>query len=440
MAKYLITGGAPLHGSVKIFGAKNSSFKLMIAALLADSPSTISNICFIRDVVVVKQLIESLGGQANFGQNKTLTVEGASLKEFEVKKEFGERSRASSMILPILLHRFKEAKVPLPGGDHIGSRPIDRHIEGLKALGAQIKIEEGVILASAPNGLKGAEYTFPKNTHTGTETLILAAVMADGPTVLNNAAEEPEINDLINFLNKMGADIGRTGYRQITIKGVTSLKGADFELMPDRNEAVTFACAALATSGDVTVENAREEHLKAFLAKVGVAGGGYEIVEGGIRFYSKGNLQATNVETANYPGFMTDWQAPWVTLMTQAQGESIVHERVFENRFGYAAALKKMGAFIELFNPRLENRENFYEFNSTEAQKDSYHAAKITGPTKLHGADLVVDDIRAGATLTLAALVAQGDSVLENIELIERGYENLDGRLLSLGARIVKRT
>src|SRR3972149_1722102 len=342
------------------------------------------------------------------------------------------------MLLPILLHRFKKAKVPLPGGDAIGSRPLERHREGLKALGVEIRGENGFLQAWAPRGLRGSEYTFKKNTHTGTETLILAAVLAEGPTVLNNAAEEPEINDLINFLNKMGADIGRTGYRQITIKGVGSLRGTSFELMPDRNEAVTFATAALATGGDILVETAREDHLRAFLDKVNQASGGYEVTGEGIRFFSKGPLKATSVETWHHPGFMTDWQALWVTLMTQSTGGSVVHERVFENRFGYVPSLQNMGAKIELFNPEVKNPEIFYEFNSSEVVENPFHAARIYGPTKLQGSQLAVNDIRAGATLTLAALVPQGQSTLENVELIERGYENLDGRLELLGAKIHK--
>ncbi len=438
MAEYLITGGQPLHGNVKIFGAKNSSFKIMLAALLSDEPSTISNICFVRDVIAVKQIIESLGGRAEVGANKTIKVSGQGLNKTEVSAEFGEKSRASTMILPVLLHRFGKGKVPLPGGDKIGERPLDRHVQGLEALGAVIKQNGDFIEAESPNGLVGGEYTFKKNTHTGTDTLLLAAVLARGTTVLNNAAEEPEVDDLIDFLNKMGASIRRSGFRQITITGVDKLHGSDFELMPDRNEAVTFACAALATAGDVFVEGAREEDLKAFLAKVDAAGGGYEAGDGGIRFYSKGALQATNVVTGIHPGFMTDWQAMWVTLMTQGTGESIVHEKVFENRFAFVSYLKQMGAAIELFNPPVEKPEEFYEFNYDGA-KDGVHAAKVIGPTKLKSANLEVSDIRAGATLTLASLVAEGQSILSNIELIERGYENLEGRLQNLGAKIVKR-
>lgn len=439
MAKYIITGGVPLKGSVKIYGAKNSSFKLMLASLLSDQTCRLSNICFIRDVVSVKKMAERLGAQVNFEENKTVSIIGANMNSFEVPLEFGKDTRASSMILPVLLHRFKKAKVPLPGGDNIGARSLDRHLDGLRALGVEVAIGDNQIEASAPNGLIGTTYAFKKNTHTGTETMILAGALAKGTTTLLNAAEEPEINDLINFLNSLGADIGREGSRKIVIKGVESLRGGNWKLMPDRNEAVTFACAALATGGDIFVEEARSDHLMAFLNKVNLAGGGYEVHDNGIRFFSKGPLSATQVKTSPYPGFMTDWQALWVTLMIQAQGESIVHERVFENRFGYTEYLKQMGAKIELFNPEVENPEEFYNFNLTDKKENSFHAAKITGPTQLNGTNLAVQDIRAGATLTLAALVAKGQSVIDNIELIERGYENLEGRLESLGANIVKR-
>ena len=439
MAKYIITGGVPLRGNVKIYGAKNSSFKLMLAALLSDQPCRISNICFIRDVVSVKKMAEAIGAQVNFEENKTVSLIGSGIHSFEVPLEFGKGTRASSMILPVLLHRFKKAKVPIPGGDNIGVRSLDRHLDGLRALGVEVAFGDNFIEASAPNGLIGNSYTFQKNTHTGTETMILAGVLASGTTTLLNAAEEPEINDLINFLNSIGADIGREGNRKIVIRGVSILGGGDWKLMPDRNEAVTFACAALATGGDVFVEEARSDHLMAFLNKVNQASGGYEVHDNGIRFFSKGPLAATQVETAPYPGFMTDWQALWVTLMTQATGESIVHERVFENRFGYTEYLKQIGANIELFNPEVENPEEFYNFNASERKENSFHAVKITGPTELHSTNLTVQDIRAGATLTLAALVAKGQSVIDNIELIERGYENLEGRLESLGANIVKR-
>ncbi len=438
MAKYIIEGGAPLHGRVKVYGAKNSVFKLILAAALSDQPSTISNVSLVRNVYVVKELLERLGGSVGFGENRTAVVHAENLKSFEIPQELGKESRASSMLLPILLHRFNKAKVPFPGGDNIGARSLDRHFAGLEKLGAKIATDGEFIVAEAPNGLEGADYTFEKNTHTGTETLLLAAVLAKGTTTLENCAEEPEVGDLINFLNLMGAKVQRVEKRKIVIEGVEKLHGAEYSAMPDQNEVVTFAAAALATKGDITIESAKEEHLTAFLERVEQAGGGVEKNPEGIRFFHKSELRATDVETAPYPGFKTDWQALWVTLMTQAHGESLVHERVYESRFGYVEDLKKMGANIELFNPSVENPQQTYNFNLEDRKENSFHAAKVTGPTKLHGADLVVSDIRAGATLTLAAITAEGKSTLENIEMIERGYENLEERLASLGAKIVK--
>jgi UDP-N-acetylglucosamine 1-carboxyvinyltransferase len=438
MAKYLVEGGIPLKGSVKIFGAKNSAFKLMLAASLSDSPSEISNICFIRNVYLVKELLESLGGSVGFSENRTAVVHASSLNKSEVSAELGKESRASAMAIPILLHRFGRAKVPLPGGDSIGARSLDRHYDGLSALGAKVKVTGDFIEVESPQGLVGTTYTFAKNTHTGTETLILAAVLAKGTTVLKNAAQEPEVDDLISFLNSMGARINRIKEREIEIEGVSKLNGARYKVMPDQNEAVTFACSALATKGDILVEEAQIEHLEAFVSKVKEALGGVEEVQNGIRFFYKEPLKATDVTTAPFPGFKTDWQALWTTLMTQASGESVIHETIYESRFAYVEDLKKMGAKIVLFNPPVGNPNEVYNFNLTDVKENSFHAARVVGPTKLHGTNLKVNDIRAGATLTLAALIANGQSVIDEIEFIERGYENLEGRLASLGAKIVK--
>lgn len=439
MARYIVTGGTPLQGKVRVFGAKNSVFKLMLAATLSDEDSTIENVCSIRNVFVVKEIIESLGGKAVINaESSSSIVSGKGITNFTVPSELGKESRASSMMIPILLHRFGQARVPFPGGDNIGARSLDRHFSGLERLGATISQVDDLIVSTAPGGLVGSDYTFEKNTHTGTETLILAAVLAKGQTVLNNAAQEPEVDDLISFLNKMGADICRVEARKIIINGVERLHSAIYRSMPDHNEVVTFACTALATKGDVFVQEAREEHLGAFVEKVREIGGGVELSDEGIRFFYKEPLQATNVETAPYPGFKTDWQALWVTLMTQAQGQSIVHERVYESRFSFVPDLQKMGAKIELFNPEVSDPETFYNFNLKDVRGDSFHAVKILGPTQLHGENLKVSDIRAGATLTLAALIAEGQSTIEDVEMIERGYENLEGRLQSLGAKIDK--
>jgi len=436
MAKYIIEGGVPLKGKVTVPGAKNAGFKLMIASLLSDEISTLSNISYIRDVISVKKIIGALGAKVEFSDDKIQISNG--IKSWEVPAELGIGSRASFMYLPVLLHRFKKGKVNLPVGDKIGERPINWFLEGLEKMGASIIKTDGLVEASAQNGLSGCNYTFPKNSHTGTEGLIIAAALASGKTKLENAAAEPEISDLITFLNKMGAKIKRVSERTIEIEGVNSLKGVVHKVMPDRNEVVTFGCIALGTKGDIEIENADPKFVEAFLEKVKEVGGGVETAEGGLRIFYKGELKSTNVETKPYPGFMTDWQSLWTALMTQANGESTVHETIFENRFGFVPNLQKMRAKVELFSPAVSDPARFYNFDWNSESAKYSHAAKIVGPTKLKGTDLEVTDIRAGATLVFAALMAEGESKLSGIEHIERGYENLEGRLSRLGARIRK--
>ncbi len=298
-------------------------------------------------------------------------------------------------------------------------------------------IYEGDAIHLQCEKLQGTQFCFSKKTHTGTEALILAAVKAEGRTVIENAGQEPEIDDLISYLNKMGAKVTRQPLDKIVIDGVKQLKGAIHQVMPDRNEAVSYAVAALATKGDIVVENAKEEHLKAFLQKIDEIGAEFSVSDYGIRFWYQRALKATDVKTAPEPGFMTDWQPLWTVLMTQAQGESHVIESVFDNRLQYIHQLNQMGASITLYQPSVEDPASFYEFDVTQ-QFASAHAAKILGPTSLSGTELTVPDLRAGATLTIAALIAQGRTTLHGIEHIERGYEDLDGRLRQLGANIQK--
>ena len=436
MSKYIIQGGAPLIGKVKLSGAKNAGFKQMIASLMTDEVVNISNTPSVRDVGVLKEIITDLGGQVKVGNSQRVTLSGKGLRSFELDPKYGSSARVSSMLVGPLLHRFKKAAFPRPGGDRIGDRPIDRHIDGLMAMGAKIE-EVGEYFVVSARKLKGTHYRFSKSTHTGTETLVMCAVLANGKTVLENAAAEPEVDDLIKLLNSMGAKVSRTKKRTIEIEGVSELHGAEHTVMPDRNEAVTYGCMALGTKGDIFITDAREEDLKAFIQKVTEANGGVEVKSNGVRFFTKGPLRATYVETEIHPGFMTDWQSLWVTLMTQAEGTSEVIERVFENRFAYVANLAAMGAQIELHNPKIKEPETFYEFNTLK--KDPYlHAAKITGPSLLGPINAEVSDIRAGATLVLAALIARGKTELSNIEHIERGYENLEYKLRELGAKIYK--
>lgn len=432
-----IKGGSKLSGEVSLNGAKNSGFKLMIAGLLSDEPSEITNFSKIGDIQSTAQIIKELGGEVVFGKNHILKVFGGDIEKNELSEKTGRLSRASTYFVGPLLRKFGKAVIPVPGGCKIGRRPLDRHLEGFRALGASCRQYGDYCLITAKK-LKGARYCFEKNTHGGTDVMIIASVLASGETVLENAAQEPEVDDLINFLNSMGAKIKRLPDRKIVISGVDNLRGTSFKVMPDRNEAVTFACAALITKGDIFVHDANPNHIKAFLTKVDECGGRYEIKKRGIRFFWRQPIQATKIKTQPHPGFMTDWQALWTVLMTQASGISTVNETIYENRFGYVSDLVKMGAKISLFNPRLKNPEKFYNFNWQDNQKEYFHAAKVFGPTLLRASKFNIIDIRAGATLILAALVAEGATVLESLDHIDRGYEKLDRRLSALGAKIVR--
>lgn len=432
-----ITGGTPLYGSVRVGGAKNASFKLMIAALLADTESRLLNFSHISDVNLVADIINYLGGSTSHAGERALFVNPQGLNSHTINKEHGEQGRFSTMFIPALLHRFGKAIVPAPGGDKIGARPLGWHFDGLKALGADVRWEDGMYIAEA-NQLTGTTYRFEKNTHTGTETLIMAAVKAKGRTVLENAAEEPEIDDLITFLNNMGAWIRRKPGRVIEIEGVDSLKGTIHKVMPDRNEAVSYACAALTSKGDIVVEDLPANLIKAFLENLDAINAGYEIGNYGIRFFYKDELKATKITTQIHPGFMTDWQPLMATVLTQCQGESILEEFIHPNRFQYVDALIKMGASIKKFNPEVTNPEATYNFRLEDDRPEYYHALRIQGPTDLKAGNFEVLDLRHGATLVIAALAAKGTSSIAGIEHIDRGYEALDEKLRSLGANITR--
>ncbi|MBP7768536.1 UDP-N-acetylglucosamine 1-carboxyvinyltransferase [Candidatus Woesebacteria bacterium] len=430
-----ITGGTRLYGSVRIGGAKNASYKLMLAALLATGESRLLNFSHISDVNTVAEIITYLGGGVSRAGERAIFINPDSLNGYTLDPKDGQQGRFSTLFIPILLARFGKAVVPNPGGDKIGKRPLDRHFEGLEALGATIKEENGMIYAETA-GLHGGTYRFSKNTHTGTETLILAAATATGTTILENAGEEPEIDDLIAFLNAMGAHISRKPNRVIEIIGTKDLAGTIYKIMPDRNEAVSYACAAIATKGDVIIENAQAEHLTSFLQKLDDINAGYDIGSYGIRFYYKGPLRSTTLTTEIAPGFMTDWQPLFATVLTQCAGESILHETIMQKRFQYVPELQQMGAQIETFQPEVNNPEEVYNFNLADETPNSYHAIKIAGPTPLHAGTFQVHDLRHGATLIIAALIADGTSYLSGVEHIDRGYETLAERLQSMGAQI----
>lgn len=438
MDKFIITGGKPLRGKVTLGGAKNVALKLLVASLLTDEPLVIHNVPEIRDVALMLEVLTSLGVKVS-RSGDAITVQNNHVGQFQVPLDIGARLRTSSMVIGPLLARYGKAMIPNPGGCRIGARPIDRHIAALGRMGAVIEYrsEDGYFYATAPEGLKGTTYEFAKNSHTGTETMILAAVLAKGETVIKGAAEEVEVDELIALLNHMGARIRRSAPREVTIEGVTSLHGAQYTIMPDRNEEVTFAIAAAVTGGNITVIGSQRQNLSAFLTAFTAVGGTYEAIdETRTRYSLSTSLRAVDVVTGVHPGFMTDWQAPWAVLMTQATGTATIHETVFENRFGYAEELKKMGAEIEPYDPEVSDPPGFYNFNWEDHTPGDHHAILIHGPTKLHNAILTMNDLRAGATLVLAALAAEGQSVLHGVEHIDRGYGKIEERLRKLGAII----
>lgn len=431
----IIEGGTPLKGVVRLGGAKNSSYKLMIASLLCSHENRLLNFSRIADVELVKQIIQKLGPKIYSAGERTMFINATKLNSSIIPQELGLASRASSLFITPLLARTKKAIVPLPGGDKIGSRSLDRHFDGLRALGVKLEIKNNLIHASCPQ-LTGASYTFSKPTHTGTETMIMAAVLAKGKTTLKNAALEPEVDDLINFLNQMGAKITRLINRVIEIKGVKELKPVIYKVMPDRNEAVSYAIAALITRGDIIVENAREKDLTAFLVKLQKTGAGIEKADYGLRFFYRKPLTAVDITTQPHPGFMSDWQPLWSVLATQCQGTSRIIETVFTSRFQFIRDLQSMDAEIQFFQPQVTNPENFYNFNLKDDRPVNFHGIKVSGITPLIGKTITITDIRAGATLALAGLAAQGQTVLTGLEHIDRGYEDFAGRLLKLGAKI----
>ena len=435
MEKFIIEGGRKLTGEISVSGAKNVAMKVLLTGLLTSKPIHVENIPLISSVMGTAELIRYIGIKVSINKNHTMEIHGNGLSKHALPLDMGGLYRTATMVLGPLLQRFGKAVVPNPGGCRLGLRPVDWHIEGLKRMGAKIKYDDGFFYASCKK-LIGVKFKFPKNSHTGTETLILAAVKAQGETTIENAATEPEVDDLIKLLVQMGARIKRVKERTLVIKGVTKLKGTDFRIMPDRNEAVTFAIGAIASKGKVVVKGAQKKHLTSFLENIVKIGASYKIIDDNkIVFFSKKKLKPISVTTNPHPGFMTDWQAPWTLLMTQADGQSQVVESIFENRFSYVKELSKMGARIEPFHPEVSNPKSFYNFSWT-LHHHLCQGIKITGPTPLHEGVLEVTDLRAGATLMLAAVIAHGKSIVYGIEHIDRGYENIENRISSLGIKI----
>lgn len=438
--KFVIKGGKRLKGAIAVSGAKNVALKALVAACLTDEEVAIQNIPLISDFMVMRDIIKNLGGEAEI-TGHTIAIEAKNFNTDKITLDAAAQIRTSAMFVAPLLARHGKAIIPNPGGCRIGARPIDRIVKGLRKMGFSVSYnsEDGYfyIKKTAKSNADRIHYTFEKSTHTGTETLLMIASLLPGiKTILDNAAEEPEIDELINLLNQMGAKIVRKERRLIEIDGVSKLHGTNFTIGPDRNEVVTFAIAAVVTKGDIFIKGADKVDLAAFIQRFELAGGGVENKKDGLRFYYKGKIKSVDIQTSIYPGFMTDWQGPWAVLMTQAAGDAVIHETVYENRFGYVSELQKMGADIELFNPKVSHPDRVYNFNLSDNSPKFFHAIKIKDPVPLHNAVVEISDLRAGATLVLAALAAKGESVIFGVTHLDRGYENFVEALKSLGADI----
>jgi UDP-N-acetylglucosamine 1-carboxyvinyltransferase len=412
--KFLIQGGVPLEGEITVSGAKNSALPVLAACLLTSGRVTLQRIPPVRDIATMEKLLKHIGARLT-REKGTLTVEAAEIEHAEAPYELVKTMRASSLVLGPLVARCGRARVSLPGGCAIGSRPINLHVSGLERLGARVTQAHGYIEAEAPNGLEGASYTFDRISVTGTEDLMMAAVLARGETLIDNAAREPEVVDVAALLTKMGASIEGAGTSTIRVRGVDRLHGAAHTIIPDRIEAGTFLVAGAITRGDLLVKGCAPDHLRALVAKLNQAGAEVaETASGDLRVRAKAKLKSVDVTTEEHPGFATDLQAQFMALMTQADGISIITETIFENRFMHALELARMGA-----NIRLDGRR-----------------ALVAGAITLSGAEVIASDLRASASLVLAGLAAPGETVIDRVYHIDRGYEKIESKLAGAGARI----
>ncbi len=427
---YLITGGTPLHGEVAISGAKNAVTKMIIASLLTTEPCTLRNVPLLGDFDLTIKMCEDLGAQVRV-EDHTLTIVTPDIHKTTISAEVGGLNRIAVMTIGPLLHRCGEVHIPRPGGDRIGPRPIDFHIQGLRQMGANIVEHGNEYHCTATQRLHGATIKLPFPSVMATENFLITASLAKGVTIIENAALEPEIVDLIKLLQKMGAIIEIKVDRRIVVEGVKQLHGASHTLLSDRNEAVSLAIATYLTHGDVYLRHAQQDTLLTFLNTLSKMGLRFTIDDEGIRFTGDEHIPpAIALETDVHPGFMTDWQQPFTLLLTQADGISVVHETIYEDRFGYTTALQGMGAHIGLYTKCLG------EVPCRFREKEYLHSCVVRGPTPLHGTRLLIPDIRAGFSYILAALCAEGVSQVYGIEHIERGYERLDVKLRSLGAKL----
>ena len=416
MDKFVIRGGNPLLGTIKISGAKNSALPCMAAAILTEDEVILENIPQVQDIETERKLLVSMGAEVELGygraQHRT-SIKCAVLSDPVAKYEIVKTMRASSLVLGPLIARTGMARVAMPGGCAIGGRPIDLHIKGLEAMGATITQEHGYLEARAER-LKGTHIVFDKITVTGTEDLLMAAALAEGESLFENCAREPEVTDLVALLNAMGAQIEGAGTSTIRIKGVAKLHGARHRINPDRIEAGTFLIAGAITGGDLNIDCCNPEHLGALLGKLEQCGVKLDVGKENVRVHSGGKLQAADISTEEYPGFPTDMQAQFMTLLTQAEGTSVVTENIFENRFMHVGELNRMGANISV----------------------SGRSATIRGGAQLQSAAVMCSDLRASAALVLAALVADGESILDRVYHMDRGYEHMEEKLRGVGAQI----
>jgi UDP-N-acetylglucosamine 1-carboxyvinyltransferase len=417
--RYLVTGGAPLEGTIRVSGAKNAALKMLAAATLTGERCKFTNVPEIEDVRAMAETLADLGVVVDHPAPNTYEVSAGDIDWLFVPLEAAARMRASFMLLGPLLARFGEVVISNPGGDRIGRRPVDLHVDAMRALGANIDYRYGYYYAKAPGRLRGTEVRFPIVSVMGTENAMLAATLADGHTVIRPAAQEPEVDDLIAFLQKMGAEVKRTYPDTIEVEGKRRLRGADHKVMPDRIEAGTFAIAAGVTGGRITLEDVNCDHLDALVQVLRNAGLDVTCdptrMEVDARKAPPGRLKPVDIETAAYPGLATDIQPPTTVLLTQANGDSRVFEHIFEDRLEWTGELAKMGAKIELKGPQ---------------------RAVVHGPSKLRAADVEISDLRAGASLILGALAADGTSSIGGAHHVRRGYENIERKFLDLGARI----
>ena len=414
--RFFVEGGSRLHGEVTVSGAKNAALKMIAAALLAPGRTTLRNVPRIRDVETMLDVLDVLGVETGF-EGKTLTVDAGEVHSYTAPYDLVRQMRASIVVLGPLVARFGEAEVSAPGGCNLGLRKFNFHLDGLRALGAEIDLDHGFIKATAPGGLRGAEVNFEYPSVTATENVMMAAVLARGTTVIENGAREPEVVALADLLNRMGASIFGAGAGRIMIEGVEELSPADFSVMGDRVEAGTFVMATAATGGDVTVRGVDPDHLKMELPKLREMGVDLATVEGGVRVQVEdpAALGSVNVSTLPFPGFATDLQAQMMVLMTQTSDAGIITENVYENRLQVAEELNRMGAGIDLFGG---------------------HRALVKGPKRLSGTIVQSPDLRGGAALVMAGLVAEGTTIVDGARHILRGYENFEEKLTGLGASV----